>query len=99
MDNSFDRLIDLTQVNKAPKLAINNRDKINEHTMCGCYFCLRVFRGNEIKEWCDKNQTVLCPNCNIDSVVPNETNMEFLVSAHERWFTEQYNKTEFKHIK
>lgn len=74
-------------VENATKLAIYNRDKIGDDTPCGCYFCMRAFKGNEIEEWVDKGDTALCPHCNIDSVVPNETDAEFLTAANERWFT------------
>ena len=68
-------------------LSRNNRDKITDGVQCGCYFCIEVYDGAEIEEWADGGQTALCPKCGIDSVIPNETDKEYLTAACEHWFT------------
>lgn len=68
-------------------LSINNRGKIKNNTPCGCYFCATVFEGSEITEWVNAGQTALCPHCDIDSVIPNETDVDYLKASFERWFT------------
>lgn len=74
-------------VENAIKASIHNRDEITPNTPCGCCFCLRVFKGDEIIVWIDDETTALCPHCDMDTMLPNETDIEFLTAAHERWFT------------
>lgn len=52
------------------ELAYKNRDSIMEspQNQCVCYYCCTKFTASDIKEWVDKGQTALCPNCGIDSV-------------------------------
>jgi len=64
-----------------------NRNTIENNTQCGCYFCTTVFKGSEITEWVDDGQTALCPHCDIDAVIPNETDVDYLKASFERWFT------------
>lgn len=68
-------------------LSRNNRGQIKDGTPCGCYFCTTISKGYEITEWCDDGQTALCPHCDIDSVIPNETDVDYLKASFERWFT------------
>ena len=41
--------------------------------VCGCFYCLRMFKPAAITQWTDKHQdegqTALCPYCGIDSVL------------------------------
>ena len=78
----------MIDIEEAPSLSFNNRGKITNKTICGCYFCLDVFEGNDIEEWVNGGETALCPTCGIDSVLPNESDVGDLASAFERWFTE-----------
>lgn len=76
----------MTDIKLATKLAYRNRAAAEKAEHCGCYFCLRVFPSKTIDEWADGGETALCPNCRIDSVVPDAPNAEWLVEAHEYWF-------------
>jgi len=69
-------------------LSKNNREKIKENGRCGCYYCVSVFKGDKITQWTNIGETALCPNCVIDAVIPNETNIDFLWKAHTYWFNE-----------
>ncbi|MBO6899645.1 MAG: cytoplasmic protein [Shimia sp.] len=74
----------------AHKQSIRHRTQIEVSTICGCFFCLSVFRPSEISEWCDDDQTALCPNCGIDSVIGAASGYsieeEFLTEMNQYWF-------------
>jgi len=63
-----------------------NRDEVTASELCGCFYCLAVFGSPEIDEWWDDGRTAVCPRCGIDSVLPGETNKEFLLEMYEYWF-------------
>lgn len=65
----------------------NNRLAISDDTDCGCFFCISIYKGKEITDWADKGETALCPNCGVDSLIPNETDEEYLTKMCEKWFT------------
>ena len=60
------------------------RDRINPDTDCGCFYCLKRFKGCDIKEWTDRGKTPICPHCAIDSVLPFDE--EILNLMHAYWF-------------
>jgi hypothetical protein len=45
------------------------RRAVTPDTKCGCYYCLKIFRFEEIKEYTDNGLTAICPHCGIDSVI------------------------------
>lgn len=63
---------------------------IKNSKKCGCYYCLSVFKKEEITEYIDKGETALCPKCNIDSVIGNNKTIvkfnEFLQKLHVHYF-------------
>ena len=75
-------------VSDAPKHSIRNREAVLG-SQCGCYSCIRVFNGNDVRDWTDGRQTAICPNCGVDAVLPNETDLNFLKAACEMWFTKK----------
>ena len=70
------------------KLSIYNRKILESVHLCGCFSCIRVFPVTAIKEWTDKGQTALCPNCTIDSILPETVDISkaSLTRMCERWF-------------
>lgn len=76
------------------KRSFKVRHLITAETLCGCYYCQRVFFGKEIKEWCDGEQTPLCPKCGIDSVVPFDGRIDNSV-ADFRKSLKKWNKESF----
>ena len=49
------------------------------------------FKPADILEWTDDDQTALCPNCGIDSVIGDKsgypvTDLDFLKQMHTYWF-------------
>jgi hypothetical protein len=66
-----------------------NKVYIDASEKCGCYFCLKIFKPKDIKEWTDKGETAICPFCSVDSVIGDSTSKiesEFLEQASKYWF-------------
>ncbi len=72
-------------VEMAYRLSSGNRKKV-KNTLCGCYYCLEVFEGNEITKFIDQDETAQCPKCGIDSVLAGVTDKNLLRKLNERWF-------------
>ncbi len=68
----------------------SRRTKLEKNCLCGCFYCLKIFRSVAIVEWTDNDETALCPYCGIDSVIGEspeyELTVTFLKQMHERWF-------------
>jgi len=74
------------EVKDACNLALHNRNDIEDDTDCGCYFCIRMFKGRDIEAWADGGNTAICPHCDIDAVIVNPT-QEYLKEACEMFFS------------
>ena len=74
----------------AHKFSSRHRHILRDSAFCGCFYCLDIFDYKNIKAWCDDEDTALCPNCSIDSVIGLESNdlltQEFLKAMQEYWF-------------
>lgn len=74
----------------AHKDSIYNRDLLRNSDLCGCFYCLDTFDYANIEEWTDNEDTALCPNCKIDSVIGSDSGYpitpEFLKAMYEYWF-------------
>lgn len=77
-------------INQFPTLAIKNRRVVEQSTNAGCFHCLNIFAVKEIKEYTDKDSTVICPHCGIDSVIGDncgvEISQEILKKANDFWY-------------
>jgi hypothetical protein len=76
-------------VDDFPILSYNNHLAIGKAKRCGCYFCLLTFPSTAVVEFTDDRRTALCPNCGIDTLLPDVTDTELLAQGLERWFTGQ----------
>jgi len=68
---------------------------VKSSKLCGCFFCVSTFDPEFIEEWIDAGQTALCPQCGIDSVLPENdlcdpTDFEFLQAMKEYWFDRRF---------
>lgn len=69
-------------------------NEIEASEQCGCFHCESVFAPSEIVEWWDSDdQTPVCPQCGIDSVLGSASGLpvddeDFLRAMHNRWFEE-----------
>lgn len=72
---------------------INNRAELARSQVCGCYYCLHIFKPLEIVEWIpqeDGKEFPMCPRCGIDAVFGDASGypvrMEFLRQMNRYWF-------------
>lgn len=67
-----------------------NRNKLSKARLCGCFYCLKIFDPKLVVDWCDDNQTAICPFCGIDSIIHDckefPLSREFLEKMNEYWF-------------
>ena len=48
-----------------------NKVKLDETSLCGCFYCKEIMPVTEITEWTDRARTAICPYCGIDSIHPD----------------------------
>lgn len=78
---------------EAHESSMSNFNQLEASSICGCFYCLKIFDPVEIEEWIeDKNgPTALCPYCDIDSVLGDASGYpitkEFLEAMYGYWFT------------
>lgn len=79
----------------AHRQSIYHRRAIEKSRQCGCFYCLRMFGPEQIREWTDRakpdaEQTALCPYCGIDSVIGDCSGLDiteaFLQDMKRHWF-------------
>lgn len=58
-------------LNEVVELSINNSFFVRNSNRCGCYHCMTIFKAPKVTEWVDDGNTALCPNCDIDAVIPD----------------------------
>jgi hypothetical protein len=75
---------------KAHRFCSYNRNDLEKDTLCGCFYCLKIFNPNEIDEWWDNDDTAVCPYCGIDSIIGKSSEFpiteRFLKGMHNVWF-------------
>ena len=61
--------------------------RVLESGQVGCFYGLSVFAPTEMAEW-TPNECALCPDCGIDSVLPEPTYLspEFFEEMNKYWF-------------
>lgn len=81
---------DLASLEVVHKYSSYHRELINGSAIVGCFYCIERFVPSDIKEWIDGGDTAICPNCGIDSVLPEILGIvptqELLMRMHEYWF-------------
>ena len=89
---TFSPSSDTELMKKAHRYCAANKKEIDDSDLCGCFYCLAIYRPSEIEEWIeDKNGgTAICPNCGIDAVLPSgkeyPLNKAFLQRMQKYWF-------------
>lgn len=80
----------ITKMKKLHTYASNNKNLIEESNVCYCFCCKKIVDKNEIKEYIDEDTTALCPNCGVDSVIPDsideELNGKVIDDLNNYWF-------------
>ena len=73
-----------------PRIAMKNRKMIEQSSLVGCYSCCKIFDSKDVKEYTDRNETALCPHCNVDCLVGNQCGFvleeSILIKARQYWF-------------
>ena len=77
--------MNLEELIKRHKCAIHNRKDLEVADNCGCFYCKNIYNPKQIKEWCDNQQTAICPYCSIDAVISNPSEEELNV-LHKYYF-------------
>jgi hypothetical protein len=79
----------------AHKHSIFHRLELTKSFICGCFYCLHIFKPKDVLDWVDednpKGATALCPKCGIDSVIGSESgypvdNITFLKELNQYYF-------------
>jgi hypothetical protein len=68
----------------------HHRKLLTTSKICGCFNCLSVFGHAEIHKWIQRNDTALCPRCEVDAVIGDVSHpgltRQTLEEMHKRWF-------------
>ena len=69
--------------------SMNNRGALLDSRECGCFFCLKMFKPDQIIKWIHE-ETALCPFCGVDAVIPESCDYKLddslLLAMKEFWF-------------
>jgi hypothetical protein len=66
--------------------------KLSDAYLCNDgFYCLKIYDAKQIINWTDEEETALCFNCGVDSVVGDSTGFpvedhDFLKKMHSRYF-------------
>ncbi len=81
---------DIQRLKSAHDTSSYHRDILARSLECGCFYCLSVFPPDAVREYIDRGQTALCPECSIDSVIGDASGYAvsgpFMEQMHEHWF-------------
>jgi len=90
--NAARKIIDEKVSNKLKAIhekCTNNR-KLIENSVCGCFYCLEIFDGNDVVEFIDKGNTARCPGCGADTVIASDADetvtKAMLTAMHKHYF-------------
>ncbi|MEW9053095.1 MAG: cytoplasmic protein [Neobacillus sp.] len=68
----------------------HHRKQLQKDEICGCFYCLKIFHPSEIMDWCDNENTAICPYCGTDSIIGSSSGFPitelFLKGMHQAWF-------------
>jgi hypothetical protein len=86
---------DLNTIKAAHKHCSRHYTEVQESDICGCFYCLRTFKPQEILDWIEEEQfesTALCAKCGIDSVIGSKSGYpvhdeRFLREMCDYWFS------------
>ena len=81
----------IEELKKAHNHSIKNENEVLASQICGCFYCIKFFKPNQIKLWIeDTKRTARCPYCDVDAVIGDASGYtltnEFLNDMHNKWF-------------
>lgn len=83
-----------SELKKAHGYSFKNKEIIKASYICGCFHCLSIFKSKDVSPDCfipesDGMETVLCPECGIDSVIGDSIGIRInlsLLNAMEAYY-------------
>ena len=76
----------------AYQFSTNNQKQLEQSSICGCFYCGKIFNPIEITQWLsEKSGTAICPHCGVDSVIGESSGSfhiteQLLKCMHQYWF-------------
>ena len=67
----------MSKISEIYHYSSQHRALLQQSECCGCFCCLETFAYSEIEDWCDDEQTAMCPHCGIDAVLGSAAVEEF----------------------
>ena len=67
----------MSKISEIYRYTSQHRALLQQSERCGCFYCLQIFTYSEIEDWCDDEQTAMCPHCGIDAVLGSAAVEEF----------------------
>ncbi|MEE6449420.1 cytoplasmic protein [Gottfriedia acidiceleris] len=78
------------QYKEAHRFSSYHRTELEKDSICGCFYCLKIYSPTEINEWWDNEKTAVCPYCGIDSVIGESSGFpiteQFLIGMNKKMF-------------
>jgi len=68
------------------KLSTNNKGSISRSKKCGCFYCIEIFKPEDVKEYI--STTAIC-SCGVDSVLASvdvKITKTMLKQMHKKYF-------------
>lgn len=75
-----------TDIGTFSEQSFNNRERVVSAEKCSCYSCGCEFKGSDVQTFANDGDTAICPNCQVDAVLPFVPSQEILASAKKYWF-------------
>ena len=79
-----------SQMKKLHAYASHNKHLVEQSEKCYCFHCKGVFNSSEIGSYLENEESALCPNCNVDAIIPDgidDTIDESVIAdMHDYWF-------------
>ena len=80
----------MSKISEIYHYSSQHRALLQQSECCGCFCCLETFAYSEIEDWCDDEQTAMCPHCGIDAVLGSASvealTPELLKAMHQAYF-------------
>lgn len=64
--------INLANLEWLHEQTMKNRRAVMDAGSCRCGHCLFHVNSSEVTEWADNGETAICPNCHVDSLIPED---------------------------
>lgn len=73
-------------IKNATRQSFGNAEAVRKSAFVSCYFCIRRHLTASVSEWADSGTTAICPNCEVDAILPGWHSDSDLAETHKKWF-------------